>query len=213
MRNPIQQDRIRNFFIDAAVAIVKNDGPEGLSARRIAKEAGYSYATLYNYFQDIDDLVFECICIFSNECQRFVSSECHDLQPGIAAISAVCRAYVRFFLRNPGLFGLLFTRRISDSEQRKRLAAPTTGMFFQLTGEHWRFLIRNGQIDKDAARRIDNQLLVSINGMLLLFLHQGYPRSFSEFVASLDESIEQILFSAQHIPAQAETLKVFSKAV
>ncbi|MEW6711726.1 MAG: helix-turn-helix domain-containing protein, partial [Candidatus Riflebacteria bacterium] len=60
MRNPIQQDRIKNFFLDAAVAIIKNDGPENLSARRIAKEAGYSYATMYNYFKDIDDLIFEC---------------------------------------------------------------------------------------------------------------------------------------------------------
>jgi len=81
LRNPIQQDRIKNDFIDAAVAIIKNDGSENPSARRIAKGAGYSYATMYNYFKDIDDLIFECICIFSNECQRFVSAECHIWQP------------------------------------------------------------------------------------------------------------------------------------
>ena len=56
---------MRGYFIQAAKEILKGEGLESMSVRNIADQAGYSYATLYNYFKDVKDLILECIKDFS----------------------------------------------------------------------------------------------------------------------------------------------------
>ena len=50
-------DELRELIIEATTAIVEQDGLEGLSAREIAKRVGYSPGTLYNVFENLDDLL------------------------------------------------------------------------------------------------------------------------------------------------------------
>ena len=51
-RKKIQEERIRGYFIQATKEILKGEGLSALSVRNIADRAGYSYATLYNYFKE-----------------------------------------------------------------------------------------------------------------------------------------------------------------
>ena len=51
--NIIQEERIRKYFIDAAKELIRGEGLSVVTARNVAERAGYSYATLYNYFKDI----------------------------------------------------------------------------------------------------------------------------------------------------------------
>ncbi len=50
-------EELRELIIDATTAIVEQEGLEGLSAREIAKRIGYSPGTLYNVFENLDDLL------------------------------------------------------------------------------------------------------------------------------------------------------------
>ena len=59
----IRQKRNMVYFVEAAEKILKEEGIPGVSIRRIAAEAGYNSATLYNYFQDLDELIlFGSVC-------------------------------------------------------------------------------------------------------------------------------------------------------
>ncbi|WP_072372792.1 TetR/AcrR family transcriptional regulator [Hyphomicrobium sp. NDB2Meth4] len=50
-------EELRELIIDATTTIVEQEGLEGLSAREIAKRIGYSPGTLYNVFENLDDLL------------------------------------------------------------------------------------------------------------------------------------------------------------
>ena len=50
-------EELRELIIQAATDIVERDGLAGLSAREIAKRIGYSPGTLYNVFENLDDLL------------------------------------------------------------------------------------------------------------------------------------------------------------
>ncbi len=52
----LKKKRIMNYFLDAAEKIAKQEGIENLSIRNVADEAGYNSATLYNYFDNFDQL-------------------------------------------------------------------------------------------------------------------------------------------------------------
>jgi AcrR family transcriptional regulator len=58
----IRQKRTLAFFIEAAQKIIERDGFDNVSIRKIAKEAGYNSATIYNYYKDLDHLLqFACV--------------------------------------------------------------------------------------------------------------------------------------------------------
>lgn len=54
--NPLQRQNMR-IFIEATKSLMDSVGEEGLSIRKIAAKAGYNSATIYNYFQDLDELM------------------------------------------------------------------------------------------------------------------------------------------------------------
>ena len=51
-----QKRRTLSYFIEAAQRIIAEEGIQGVSIRKIADQAGYNSATLYNYFEDVDEL-------------------------------------------------------------------------------------------------------------------------------------------------------------
>jgi AcrR family transcriptional regulator len=55
--SPEKQRSIMATFINATAEIIREQGIEGISIRNVATRAGYSSATLYLYFDDIDQLV------------------------------------------------------------------------------------------------------------------------------------------------------------
>ncbi len=58
-RSDHSREELRNMALDAALQIVRDDGFQSLSARRVAKIIGYTPGTIYLMFKNFDDLVQE----------------------------------------------------------------------------------------------------------------------------------------------------------
>lgn len=52
-----RKNRTLIYFIEAAKDIIKEEGMEALTIRKVADRAGYNSATIYNYFTDLDQLL------------------------------------------------------------------------------------------------------------------------------------------------------------
>ncbi|MDR4946011.1 TetR/AcrR family transcriptional regulator [Neobacillus cucumis] len=57
-RSEIQTERMLNYFIDATAKLINEEGIKNISIRKIAKEAGYTSSTIYNYFSEVSHLIF-----------------------------------------------------------------------------------------------------------------------------------------------------------
>ena len=55
----LQEQRMKGYFLQATKDMLKSEGLKSVNVRAIADRAGYSYATLYNYFKDINDLKYD----------------------------------------------------------------------------------------------------------------------------------------------------------
>ncbi|MGL1891750.1 MAG: TetR/AcrR family transcriptional regulator [Spirochaetaceae bacterium] len=69
----IQRARVKNYFIEAAIDIIKEDGLEKLTTKKIGDKAGYSYATIYNYFENYNELICICMIKLAEECTQYLS--------------------------------------------------------------------------------------------------------------------------------------------
>ena len=58
-----KRKRIMAYFIEATQKLIRTEGIDGLSIRKIAAEAGYNSATIYHYFHDLEHLaLFGSVC-------------------------------------------------------------------------------------------------------------------------------------------------------
>ena len=189
----IQESRMRGYFIEATKNILKSEGIKSISARNIANEAGYSYATLYNYFKDIKELVFECVIDFQEEGKNFILKKVKKYPPGKERIKATAMSYVHFFLEYPNYFELFFIERLSDVSNVKPTAQLITSFLYRLCEEDWKYCIDNNIYSMKNAGQLKSQLNFAITGALLFYLNRKSPDSYTEFLQTAEETVIGII--------------------
>lgn len=110
----IRQRRIMAFFVEATEKILKEDGLSGASIRRIASEAGYNSATLYNYFPDLENLILYGSVGYLCEYNLLLGK---SLKPSMNAkerYETVYRCFNHFAFRDPEIFYNMFFGRYSE---------------------------------------------------------------------------------------------------
>ena len=70
----IQKVRMVKYFVDATIEIIEKEGYEAVTIRKVADIAGYNSATLYNYFDNLEHLLFFCIYALSSRLYRSITN-------------------------------------------------------------------------------------------------------------------------------------------
>lgn len=96
-----KSESLRRTVLDAAVAISAASGPDAISMREVAREAGVSHQAPYHHFIDRSG-IFAAIC---EEGFRKLSEVLLAPRPSID--SNMCESYVHFALQNPGHFRVM----------------------------------------------------------------------------------------------------------
>ena len=77
--NPLQRQNMR-IFIVATISLMDSVGEELRSIRKIAAKAGYKIAIIYNYFQDLDELMlFGSVSFFRDVFQKVLEGRTDDM--------------------------------------------------------------------------------------------------------------------------------------
>ncbi len=188
----LQKARTLGFFVQAAKSIIEEEGTSALSARKVGKRAGYSYATLYNYFKDMRELIAYCVFDYLNDCYKQLLDIDTSKLSCLDAILLHTENYFRFFAEQPHIFHAVFIEDLGDYPQAMTANAnsPSVGLLLyqqleQCAVEH-RF--DNSKID------IIHQLMIaSIHGKLLFLMHKRHEQSIDALVHLLKEEIQLLI--------------------
>ena len=99
--------------LDAASGIVAEDGLRGLSTRRIANEIGYAAGTLYQLFEDLDDLITQMNAGTLEALFEACGGVDYEAGPE-AALQQLATRYIGFVGENPKLWNALFEHTRPD---------------------------------------------------------------------------------------------------
>lgn len=187
----IQEQRMRRYFIDACKTLIRGEGVQSVSARTVAEEAGYSYATLYNYFKDMKDLIAICVDEFIDETKQFVIDRKIDAN-GEYAVLKKSKAIAMFFLQYPGIFQAVFTENIRELRTPVSFKEKLDNMFSEILDAHFAEIN-----DEYASNNNRKELLkLSIYSMLLLYLNRRCPTEYKEFMEYFDNTINYVVKKA-----------------
>jgi AcrR family transcriptional regulator len=108
---------LKSALLQAAEAILKRDGVEGLTLRAAAREAGVSHAAPKNHFDDIRGLLSELAAVGYGRFSKALTAEAKALTGATSPIDALGIGYVKFARDNPELFTLMFRSARLDFER------------------------------------------------------------------------------------------------
>jgi AcrR family transcriptional regulator len=100
--------QLRELILDAARDIIESDGLAGLSAREIARRIGYSPGTIYNMYQNLDDVILRVEAGVLDALEARLATVMQQTSSGPEALPKLAQAYLAFTHERPKLWNLLF---------------------------------------------------------------------------------------------------------
>jgi AcrR family transcriptional regulator len=183
----IQEERIKGYFLTAAKELIRSEGIEVVSARNVAERAGYSYATLYNYFKDIRDLIFSCVEDFMAECREFVAKDAPSAVSGEKAIIATSNSYVKFFVQYPGIFDLFFQEKANQIATAKSNLSAIGAVFDSLVERKWKDIMEQKKLTNKTISQAQEFHKLALHGILMLYLNNRTNYDYKEFMKKVNE--------------------------
>lgn len=105
--------QLRELILEASTDLIEQGGLDALSAREIARRVEYSPGTIYNVFENLDDLV---LTIEGRLLDRLAErlAEVPFGKDARANVVSLARTYLEFTHANPKLWNLLFEHHMPD---------------------------------------------------------------------------------------------------
>jgi AcrR family transcriptional regulator len=197
MMNAIQEERMKGYFLSAAKELIRGEGLKVMSSRNVAERAGYSYATLYNYFKDMRDLVFSCVEDFMQECKEFVTKDLAETT-GTKAITIITNNYVKFFVQYPGIFDLFYQEKVNQISTKNSNVSSIDSLFDSLIKAEWQVLKNQSGLSDLIVAQSQELHKLALHGLLMLYLNRRKDLNYKELMNRVDE-ITQFFIKAIEI--------------
>lgn len=109
----VKKKRVMMYFIEATQELLLTEGLESISIKKIAEIAGYNTATIYNYFQDLEELILyasvDYLKIYLKDLRNEISSD----MKAIEIYETIYKVFVHHSFQRPEIFHILFFGKYS----------------------------------------------------------------------------------------------------
>jgi AcrR family transcriptional regulator len=126
---PYHHGDLRNALEEAALVLIRKHGPNAVSLREVAKQAGVSHAAPYRHFEDKHALLAAIAHEgFRRLGQAMADVEARHADPRVQLIEAG-RAYTELALKNPEIVQLMFGGYLDPGRCGEELRADADKAF------------------------------------------------------------------------------------
>lgn len=188
----IQEQRKKGYFIESAKQIIREDGVENLTVKKVADLAGFASGTMYNYFADLHTLLAYCAVDFWQECKEYVLQALEDHQSNQGKIIDACQAYMNYFFDNQNVFKLMFIGEFGEipPEVKEKVLHPEVVL---LLSECFQEAALEGAIPQENLKKIENIIANYLHGILLFQIMGRAKESREEMHKLLEDNIDYLI--------------------
>ena len=170
MTSPSEQPGdVRRRLVEAAALLIDEDGPDALTARRVAKEAGTSTMAVYTYFGGMPALVRQIVTEGFTRLDEHQARVPHTDDP-LDDLLQLALAYRENALANPHLYAVMFgatsLKGFTLTEADMEIGLNS---FATLT-DYVARAIEAGQLRQDEPARVAALMWTAMHGYVMLEL-------------------------------------------
>lgn len=189
--NP-KSERVRIYFAETAKKMILQDGVESVSVRKVAAAAGYSFASLYNHFKSLDELLWYTRNIMILDILKYIQSENVDKVRNIPGVKKVFRSFVGYFVENPHVYRFFYFHHL-NKEDKPNQTVVNEPNFEEQYAETFEFILKSGKYTHKETNLIIKTLIFSLYGLLTLHFSDYEELTIEAAYEELDFMIEYLL--------------------
>lgn len=159
-----KSDLVKREFVEAAKGIIFREGVAFVTVRKIAEATGYSYATIYHYYKDLEALLIAAKESMVEDVATQMTSTDMPSFRDVVDIQRMNRMYAQFYLDNPHIYEFFYTYRFSHETN------PNYDLRFQ---DGWQIayesFVDKGQLQKEDVATVAKTIIYVIHGLLALY--------------------------------------------
>ena len=184
-RNDHSREQLREMALTAAREIVSSEGLTGLSVRKIAAQIGYSPGSLYQLFENLDDLCWQINAITLNQLLEQLAQVTGDSP--VLKLNNYASCYLEFAVTKPGLWGLLFEHQSRAGKMPVELGENIDRLFALI--ELPLSELRGHQTDQESSQAA-RTLWAAVHGVVVL---HRQDKLFSVDLAGAEVSLVSLI--------------------
>jgi len=190
-RTPDEIQSVKMNIILKTIELFQREGIESISARKIGKEVGMTAANLYNYFDNMEEIIYQvqdhCLKTFLN----FMDTHYKPSNDSKENLKNIFISYTKFGIENPDMYKLLFGTNTEVFLKNKRHGMKET---LVITPENVIDSMKKLNADNEELQDVLYQLYIIAHGVVDS-VNSGIMKSLvNDEKAFLDEFIEKIVF-------------------
>jgi AcrR family transcriptional regulator len=172
MKQDEKRSLLKQKVFNAAFERINQDGLTGLRARDIAKDAGCSLGSLYNAYQDLDDLILNVNSRVLEMLKEDISTNAVEDQNAEAALANLAVNYMNFAYTHYNLWTSLFGHTMQDN-------APIPDWYTEQTNATFLTLIApllklRPELDEAQAFILVRTLFSAVHGIITINLQERF---------------------------------------
>lgn len=184
----IKSQRVKSYFIDATKEIIRSEGVENVSVRKVADKAGYTFTTIYNYFKDLNELLQEVKKIMIQDVIVYMQGFIPKKENALADIKEMNHLYFKYYIDHPHIFIFFYAYQMQPITDTIKDIPD----FSQHYLDTYRDFVTKGIIKEEDVPVIAKTMIYALHGLLALyFSDNGMTKEY--LFAELDQTIEFLL--------------------
>lgn len=192
-RKERERAEMRKKILNAALDLFIESGYEAISIRNIAEKIEYSTASIYSYFQEKADIIFELHLIAFDELFKHQLSA-QEIDDPRERLLAHGRAYLNFALEHPQLYELIFIVRLPKDKLCQPLQTDPGFRSYELLVKNVVECQEVGYFAGQDPTAIAYLTWSTVHGMAALYI-----RDRLQFIAKSPELVENFVASSAQI--------------
>jgi len=188
----IKKQRIVTYFIEATKEIIIKEGVEKVTARKVADLAGYSYATIYNYFNDINDLLMTVKKVMIRDIAEYLQKRTEHFAYDVGGIKKIFQTYMEYFFEYPNVFRFFYFTPIINTKNKQEsiIEEPEYNMMWKMT---FQGLIQEGKVKEEDLEILTSTIIYMMHGMLTLSFSNSGELTREKVNQDLEKLIDYLL--------------------
>ena len=165
---------LSTMIVDAACEILNNEGYGKLSTRKIASKIGYTVGTLYNVFQNTDDIF---IHINSRTLDNLIQeiTKAAGLNNGLSSVKNLARSYMRFSKDNLQYWSMLFEYQFPEDQAFPRWYKQKVDTLYEIVWHAIEKSVKN--VKQEKQKEYVSIVWGGIHGITILSLKGKFQRA------------------------------------
>jgi len=187
-----RKQRTYQRFVDATKDIIVAEGYEAVTVRKVADITGYTYPTLYHYFGDLNELMWEARSYMIREMAKTLPLKMQHVASGIKGIKEIFRIYMDYYFQYPNVFKFFYFSSLNKPlrEDVEKDGDPDFQVIWQ---ELFREMVSDGKLIESAVEVVGKTILYALHGMMTLCLSNNGELTKENIYEDLDSIIDHLL--------------------